>query len=144
MILAYADVSVDDPILAVGYVLYRSRRGDRELLGTGTRILNMRTFDHPIEGPHQGEYYANIVAVRQALDWTTEPIQLHCDNVDVVEAMRAGDNRWGQYYSHALYSFLERFSDYDIRLVHRKNNEVAHEQARIGLKIARDIQSGDL
>lgn len=144
MILSYADVSVDRPILAVGYVLYRARRGDRELLDTGTRVVNMEVFERPLEGTHQGEYYANIIAVRRALDWTSDPIIVNCDSPDVVEVMRERDDCWGQYYSHALYSFLERFDDYDIQLVHRENNEVAHEQARIGLKIARDIQAGKL
>jgi len=139
MIHAYADTSVDDPIASVGFVLLRSERGDEELLETGTRVLNMESAEVPVRSSHTGEYYAAIVAARAALSYTAEPIIVHLDCQDVAAAMKHRTWDHEPYFPHALFSFLERFEDYYIHQVHRENNKHAHEQARVGLKIGRDM-----
>lgn len=145
MIHAYADTSVDTPIVSVGYVLYRSSNGEEELLDTGTRVINADADDRRIDWDSMcGEYYAAIVATRASLAYTNEPFILNLDCTDVVRKIK--ERTWGKeaYFPHALYSFLGRFDEYHVRRVHRENNEVAHEQARVGLKIGREIQQGVL
>lgn len=136
---------MDDPILSIGYVLYRSDGVEETLLDTGTRVLNTDEHDRRIEWCSQrGEYYAGIVAARAALDYSNEPFVLHLDAETVVEDIKNNHDRFEPYFRHALFSFLPRFREYYVRNVHRSNNESAHEQARVGLKIGRDIQQGVL
>lgn len=143
MILVYADCSHDDPILSVGYVVYRANQGDETLLDTGTRVLNTQSHERDVTWCNsRGEYFAAIVGVRAALDYTNEPLVLHLDNDGVVEAIKTGENPFESYFQHALQSFLPRFDDYHVRSVHRETNEAAHRQARVGLQIGRDIQRG--
>jgi len=140
MILAYADASVDDPLYAVGYVLYRTDGPQDELLDTGCRVWNATVDSREIDWCIQtAEYYAGIIATRAALEYTHHPIVLCLDNREVVESMKQQDGRWDEYFSHALLSFLPRFDDYTIRVVHRTHNETAHRQASTGLQIAREI-----
>lgn len=137
---------MDDPILSVGYVLYRSRAGEREFLDSGCRVLNTDANERRISwDSSRGEYYSAIVAVRAALDYTNEPLLLHLDNEGVVQAIQQKHlDGFEPYFRHALYSFLPRFEDYVVQLVHRDNNQAAHEQARVGLRVGRDIQEGVL
>jgi len=131
--------------MSVGYVLYRSERGDETLLDTGTRVLNTDESRRPIDwDTGRGEYYGAIIAARAALDYTNEPIIVHVDNESVVRFMKQQTDQYEEYFNHALYSFLERFEDYYVRLIHRANNEPAHRQARLGLHIGREIQEGTL
>lgn len=143
MIFAYGDVSMDDPILSVGYVVNRVERGQETLLDTGTRVLDMDEHPRDIDwNSTKGEAYAGIIAARGALDYTDDPLVLHLDNEYTVRTLVEDAWPYEAYFPHALYSFLERFENYQIRLIHRINNEAAHEQARIGLKVARDIREG--
>ncbi len=145
MIHAFADVSMDKPVMSVGYVLYRSRQNEETLLDTGTRVVNTEEDNRDIKwNSHRGEYFGAIVAARAALDYTNEPIIIHLDNSHVVKAIK--QRTWGfeRYFPHALYSFLGRFEDYHVRIVHREQNEKAHEQARVGLRIGREIAEGTL
>lgn len=145
MIHAFADASLDHPIVSVGYVLYRSRGTDEELLDTGTRVLNTESDDRPIRWTSgRGEYWAAIIAARAALDYTSEPIILHLDNAGVVKAIKQRTWNHERYFPHALYSFLARFEDYYVRIVHRDQNEKAHRQANVGLQIGREIMEGTL
>jgi len=142
MIHAFADASFDSPILSVGYVCYQSDGTDRELLDMGTRIVNTEATDRRIDWcSTRGEYYGAIVATRAALDYTHEPLLLHLDNQAVVESIN-NERRDGfePYFHHALNSFLKRFNDYYVQEVSRENDEVAHEQARIGLKVGRKVR----
>lgn len=143
MILAYADASVDTPLVSVGYILYRVDNGTEELLETGTRVLHVNSHDRGIEWcSTRGEYFGAIVATRACLDYTAEPFVLHLDNKAVVRKIKQRTWNGEPYFPHCLFSFLGRFDDYHVRLVHRDNNQRAHEQARLGLKIGRDIQDG--
>lgn len=143
MIHAYADASMDSPICAVGYVLFRSDGTEQQFLDAGTRLFNKQEDDRRIDwGSNRLEYYAAIIAVRAALEYTNEPIILSLDHQDVVGHIRDGTDPFEPYFRHALMSFLPRFEDYFVQVVHRDHNEIAHEQARIGLKIGRDIQQG--
>jgi len=145
MIQAYADCSVDDPIYAVGYVIYRTQENEEQLLDTGTRVFNCERDTRDINwSVEKAEYYGAIIATRAALDYTHEPLQLHLDNADVVKNIKEEYDGWEDYFHHCLYSFLPRFEDYWVRLVHRKNNEAAHRQANTGLQIGREIQEGTL
>jgi|AKVG01.1.fsa_nt_gi hypothetical protein len=147
MIHAHGDVSMDDDkdLLSVGYVIYRSRYGEGEFLDTGTRIINIAADSRPFDwGSARGEFYAAIVATRAALDYTNEPIILRLDNKSVVEAIKEGHDGFETYFHHALRSFLHRFEDWYVQLVHRRNNQAAHEQANVGLQMAREIKSGTL
>jgi hypothetical protein len=145
MILAYADASVDTPIVSVGYILYRVDSGTEELLETGTRVLNADSHDRDIEWcSTRAEYFGAIVATRACLDYTSEPFVLHLDAEHVVRDIKQRTWNGEPYFPHCLFSFLERFDDYHVRVVHRENNKRAHEQARVGLKVGRDIQRGVL
>jgi len=145
MILAYADASVDTPIVSVGYILYRVENAEEELLETGTRVLNANSHDRDIDwDSNKAEYFGAIVATRASLDYTSEPFILHLDHNAIVQKIK--QRTWHQepYFPHCLFSFLHRFDDYHVHAVHRESNERAHEQARLGLKIGRDIQRGVL
>lgn len=129
--------------MSVGYVLYRSRNGEETLLDTGTRVFNIEEDERHIKwSTGRGEYYAAIVATRAALDYTSEPYILHLDNLGVVKSIKQRTWNHEPYFPHALYSFLPRFRDYYVRIVHRQQNEKAHRQANVGLQIGREIQRG--
>jgi ribonuclease HI len=131
--------------MSVGYILYRSRSGEETLLDTGTRVLNTDEDDRRIHWTSgRGEYFGAIVAARAALDYTSEPIIVHLDNTGVVKAIKQRTWNHESYFPHALFSFLERFKDYHVRVVHREQNEKAHEQARVGLRVGREILEGTL
>lgn len=146
MLSVYSDVSMDHEkhLLSVGYVIFNSNRGTRELVDSGAKVIHTDVDDRADDwNTHKGEYFAGIVAVRAAQEQTpnesTERIILHVDNKDVADAMRSRQWDWEGYFPHALYSFLERFGNYDIEMVHRENNCRAHEQAHLGLRIGRDL-----
>jgi len=44
------------------------------------------------------------------------------------------------YFQHALYSFIGRFDDYSLEVIDRSDNQAAHQQARVGLNIGREIK----
>lgn len=143
MILAYADCSVDYPIVSVGYVLLRSRHGSEDLLETGTRVFDAEQDDRPIQWTSgRAEYMGAIVATRAALDYTDEPIVVHLDNAGVVEAIKNESWHHEPYFPHCLRSFLHRFRDYHVRMVHRDQNQKAHRQANVGLQIGREMAEG--
>jgi len=145
MILGFADASVDDPIISVGYILYRADGGNEELIETGTRVLNAESHDREIEwDSNRAEYFGAIIATRAALDYTDEPFVLHLDHEEVAKRIKQRTWHMEPYFPHCLFSFLGRFEDYHVRCIHRDNNQRAHEQARLGLKIGRDIQEGVL
>ena len=143
MIVGYCDASIDLPIVSVGYVLYRSGKGDQDFLTAGTRLLNADQHDREIEWSIQrAEYYAAIIATRAALDYGSETFLLHMDCDDVVTDIRKDTWRNEAYFEHSFRSFIHRFDNWHITLVNRDNNEQAHEQARVGLKVGRDLHQG--
>jgi len=143
MILGFADTSVDYPIVSVGYILYRSDNGEEELIETGTRVLNADSHHRDVTwDSNRGEYFGAIVCTRAALDYSDEPFILHLDHQTVVSHIKQRTWTLEPYFPHCLFSFLGRFEDYHVRCIHRDNNQRAHEQARVGLKIARDIEEG--
>lgn len=145
MIHAYSDCSIDYPIVSVGYVLYRSEENEETLLDTGTRVFNAEESRRHINwSSGRAEYYSAIVATRAALDRTNEPIILHLDNGGVVKSIKQRTWNHEPYFPHALYSFLGRFEDYYVRIVHRDQNKKAHRQANVGLQIGREIADGTL
>jgi ribonuclease HI len=147
MIHANGDVSMDEKqgLLSVGYVIYRSKKGDEELLDTGTRIINTEADGRDIDWcSNRGEYFSAIVATRAALDYSNEPIILRLDNEPVVQAIKRGDDTFEDYFAHAVKSFLHRFDDWYVQNISRDNNEVADKQASVGLQMAREIKSGTL
>jgi ribonuclease HI len=140
LIQAYGDISLDEPVLSVGYVLFRIEDGEKQFLESGNRLINTETSERDIDWTtHRGEYYAAIVATRAALDYTDEPIVVNCDSEPVVDAINERNDHFGEYFQHALYSFLPRFENHYVRYVDRENNKYAHEQASLGLQIGRDI-----
>ena len=145
MIVGYADASVKEPIVSVGYVLVDSAYSDQSLLETGTRIINTETCDRVVEWTsHKAEYWAAIIATRAALDYNETTLLLHLDSQQVVEWIREEGWKWEQYFPHTFRSFANRFDDWHISVVHRENNEVAHKQARVGLKVGQEINEGYL
>ena len=143
MIVGYCDASIDLPIVSVGYVLYRSGKGDQDFLTAGTRLLNADEHDREIEWSIQrAEYYAAIIATRAALDYGSETFLLHMDCDDVVTDIRKDTWRNEAYFEHSFRSFIHRFDNWHITLVNRDNNQAAHEQARVGLKVGRDLHQG--
>jgi len=145
VILAYADCSLDHPIVSVGYVLCRAENGDESLIETGTRVLNANQDDRAVNWTSgRAEYYGAIIATRAALDYTDEQLILHLDNEGIVKAIKQGSWYHEDYFPHALFSFVCRFEDYHVRLVHRMRNEKAHEQARVGLRVGRELHEGTL
>jgi ribonuclease HI len=143
VILAYADASVDHPLYSTGYVLYETDGPTEQLLDTGVRTWHAGRDDRSVSWTtHKAEYMAGIYATRAALDHSHEPLILSLDNADVVEHIKNRTDKWEEYFPHALYSFLPRFQDYTVRMVHRDNNEAAHRQANMGLQAIRDLESG--
>jgi len=89
--------------MSVGYVLYRSERNEETLLDTGTRVINTEADDRDIRWTTgRGEYYAAIVGVRAALDYTTEQIIVHLDNAGVVNAIKNDTWNHEDYFPHCL------------------------------------------
>jgi hypothetical protein len=145
VIHAFSDCSLDLPVVSVGYILYRSTNGDEELLETGTRVLNADADDRQIEwSSGRAEYFSAIVAARAALDYTDEPIIFHLDNAGVVKAIKRDTWHHEGYFPHCFRSFAHRFEDWYVRVVHRDQNEKAHRQARVGLRVGREIREGTL
>ncbi len=148
MIVAYSDASIDESndILSVGYVLYESQHTHETFLDTGCRVINLKQYDkREIEWTTpKAECYGGIIATRAALDYGSSAFILNMDADEVVRQLK--DRTWHgeSYFPHALFSFINRFSEYHITAVHRDSNEAAHEQARTGLKIGRDLQAGVL
>jgi hypothetical protein len=141
MLEAYADCSYDNDlgVLAAGYIVYELDQNERTMVETGNRVLNTNADTRPIDWcSNRGEYWATIVTARAVLGYTDQPIMLYTDADSVYEAV-VGDDPYEDYFSHALKSFLHRFNNYYIRSIDRENNEIAHDQARLGLKIGRDI-----
>jgi len=146
MIHAYSDVSMDNErnILSVGYVLFESSGAVREKIDSGTKVIHTENGDRDIEWTtHKGEYFSAIIAARavqeQVKDESSVVVVFHLDNRGTVENIRSGDWQWETYFPHAFHSFVERFVDYDVEMVHRDNNYRAHEQAHLGLRIGRDL-----
>jgi len=134
------DASYDPPICACGYVLTRSGSGSEELVETGSRVLNVDADTRGIEWcSSRAEYRALITGVRAALPFTDEPIICYQDNEAVTRAIRGNHDSFEKYFGHAFFSFIERFDDWHITDIDRERNETAHQQARTGLKVARDL-----
>lgn len=147
MIHLYSDVSMDDEknIMSVGYVIFESGSGLREKIDSGAKVIHTDEGDRcDIEWTtHKGEYFSAIIGVRAVQehveDESEEMVVLHLDNRGTVKNIRSRQWKWESYFPHALFSFLERFDDYDVEMVHRDNNYRAHEQAHLGLRIGRDL-----
>jgi ribonuclease HI len=136
----YADASLDEPVLSCGYVITRSRGREKDFVDAGCRILNIEETRADIDYcSSRGEYRALITAVRAALDHAEEPLILYSDCDCVVDNVRGDNDIFETYFPHALFSFVGRFTDWHITNISRERNELAHEQARIGLKLGRDI-----
>jgi len=134
------DASYDSPIASCGFVLTRSGGGSEELVETGQRVLNTDACERGIDWcSSRAEYRALITGVRTALPYTDEPIICYQDNEAVTRAVRGEYDSFEPYFGHAFRSFIERFTDWHITDIDRERNEAAHKQARIGLKIARDL-----
>jgi ribonuclease HI len=134
---------MDLPILSVGYVITRTRRGTETFLDAGCRIVNTEeTRKHIDWCSARGEYRAVITGVRATLDRTNEPIIVYTDHKEVANAIRDQRQFREPYFRHAVLSFLERFRDWHVTCIDRDDNELAHEQARIGLKVGRDLRTG--
>ena len=134
------DASYDPPICACGYVLTRSGSGSEELVETGSRVLNVYADTRGIEWcSSRAEYRALITGVRAALPFTDEPIICYQDNEAVTQSIREDRQSFEPYFRHSLMSFLGRFRDWHITDIDRERNETAHQQARVGLRVARDL-----
>ena len=148
MIVAYSDASIDtqNDVLSVGYVLFRSHRGNEEFLDTGCRVINTSQYsERDIDWTTpKAECYGAIIATRVALEYGSSALMLNLDSNEVVRQLKKRTWHGEQYFPHAFFSFINRFNDYHISAVHRDSNEAAHEQARTGLKIGRDLQEGVL
>lgn len=140
MIHVYTDASMGNSVLSCGYIITQTERGEESLIDAGYRIMNTDAVRTDIDWcSSRGEYRALITGARAALDYTNDVIMMYSDNDAVVEDVRGRKGRWEGYFRHALFSFLGRFRDWHITNVDRERNELAHEQARIGLKLGRDI-----
>jgi len=139
----YSDASFDSPILGCGYVITRTRQGTESFVETGSKVINTDAVRDEIDWcSNRGEYRALITAIRAALSYTSESVLLYSDCDAVVEVIRRNDtDSWDiePYFPHAFYSFANRFRDWHLTNIARERNEIAHEQARIGLKLGRDI-----
>ena len=145
MIVAYCDCSVDLPLVSVGYVLFRSSNGDEEFLDSGVRLLNADQCPRQINWTTmKAEYYAAIIATRAALDYDNSTLLLNCDSKETVRKIKQDEWNKEAYFPHTLFSFLNRYNDWHLSNVDRSNNEAAHQQARNGLRIGRDLQNGVL
>ena len=146
MIVAYSDASMDDNVLSVGYVLFHAEYTDEDFLDTGCRVINLNEYEQRnIEWTSQkAECYAAIIAVRQALDYSNDVLLLNIDNDEVVRKLKEDDWHGEPYFTHAFFSFANRFSEYRISAIHRERNSAAHAQARNGLEIGRQLQEGVL
>lgn len=135
------DASFDEPICSCGWVLTRSAGGSEELVETGSRVLNTDGDRRDIDWcASRAEYRALITGVRAALDYTDEAVLCYTDNEPVKEAIRnEHEDPYESYFRHAFMSFVERFSDWHISSINRDRNEVAHDQARTGLKVGREL-----
>lgn len=139
MLHIHTDASYDSPILSCGYVITRNEGADETLVDAGYRVLNTDEVRSDIDWcATRGEYRAMITGVRAALDHADEPAIVYSDNEPVVNAVK-GHDPFETYFSHALLSFLNRFEDWHVASLDRSFNERAHEQARVGLKLARDL-----
>jgi len=140
MIIAYADASVDLPIISVGYVIYRSQHGTKEFLDAGTRLINANEHQRNIRWTIQrAEYWSAIIATRAAIDYGDGSLVMHMDNDQVVEDIQTGSWENEAYFEHCFRSFANRFDNWHITLIDRKNNP-SHDQARVGLKIGRNLR----
>jgi len=146
MIHAYSDVSMDDQrnIMSVGYILFESSGATREKVDSGAKVIHTDNGHRDIEwNTHKGEYFSAIIAARAAQEYvedeSSEMIVFHLDNRGTVKHIRSRQWKWESYFPHALFSFIERFDDYDVEMVHRDNNHRAHECAHLGLRIGRDL-----
>jgi len=141
MLEVYTDCSYADDILSVGFVVYDTTGVGSELVTTGTRVQNTKYSDRDIDwDANRGEYYALIVGVRSVLDQTHEPLCVYTDSQAVESAIANDGYTYEPYFQHALYSFIERFDDYSLEVIDRSDNQAAHQQARVGLNIGREIK----
>lgn len=141
MLHIHTDASYDSPILSAGYVITRNEGPDETLVEAGYRVMNTDELRNGIDWcSSRAEYRAMITGVRAALDHTDEPVVVYTDNEPVKNAI-TGHDPFEEYFSHALLSFLNRFTDWHVTSLDRRFNERAHEQARVGLKLARDLMS---
>jgi len=92
----------------------------------------------------KAEYYAAIIATRAALDYDNSTLLLNCDSKETVRKIKQDEWNKEAYFPHTLFSFLNRYNDWHLSNVDRSNNEAAHQQARNGLRIGRDLQNGVL
>jgi len=142
MIIAHADASVDLPIVSVGYVLYESTHGGQTFLDAGTRIVNANTCEKGVYWTsHKAEYWGAIIATRAALDHENQALLLQLDEETIVQRLNNGSWEWEQYFPHTFRSFANRFRSWHVSCIERDDNEAAHEQARVGLKIGRDLHN---
>jgi len=135
-----ADASYDDPICSCGYVITKSTEGSETLVDNGFRVLNTQQYRPEIPWCcTRGEYRALITGVRAALDHTENAMIVYSDSKPVVNSIREDDDRFNEYFPHAFRSFASRFADWHVSWIDRERNELAHEQARVGLKTARKL-----
>lgn len=142
MLEAYSDASFDNKngIVAAGYVVHELSDNERTLVETGNRVLNANADSRDIDWcSNRAEYWATIVTLRAALEYSNQPVIVHTDCDTVADAIRDGHSVFEQYFDHAFKSFLHRYDDYYVRAIDRDENGIAHDQARLGLKIGREI-----
>ena len=143
MLHCYVDASYDPPVLGCGYIITETSRGDERLVNAGCKILHTEAvLPHVDWCSMRAEYRAVISGVRAALPHATNPLMLYSDNDHIVDAIRTREWFGEPYFDHALFSFLGRFEDWHVTNIDRERNDLAHEQARIGLKLGRDIVRG--
>jgi len=146
MIHLYSDVSMDDDrsIMSVGYIIFESSGATREKVDSGAKVIHTDDGERDIDWTtHKGEYFSAIIGLRAVQEYvedeSEEMVVLHLDNRGTVKNIRSGNWKWESYFPHAFFSFVERFDDYDVEMVHRDNNYRAHEVAHLGLRVGRDL-----
>lgn len=151
VLVAYADCSIDKPLISVGYVLYRhSRRvlfndDSSSFLDAGSVVFDMRedpSIDEEQWDSEIAEYYAAVVATRQASMYDEQQLQVCLDNQTVVEYIQNRSLFRVSYLEEALYEALELFDSFKISYITREENDEAHARASYGLRIGRDLMDG--
>lgn len=138
MIVAYADASLKDNLLGIGYVIERYNPIEdeqRTLLEASHTLLNTDEIEGRVTSM-EAEYRACITAARRATDYGDECLMLNTDSVAVVNKVDNDETiSENGYYRHALLSFVERFDNWELMWTSRDNNDLAHNEARMAMKI---------
>jgi len=139
MLHVCSDASYNPPILSCGYVIARGAT-PRQLVDTGTRVFNVESTEDTIEWcANRAEYRALIFAVREALPYTDEHITCRLDSDTVVTVIEQRRDTFDSWFEDMLFRYLDRFHEYTFEVVPREHNELAHEQARMGLKMGQQV-----